>query len=152
MTRRTITDFIVVHCSATRPDQHVTANTIREWHMAKGWSDIGYHFVIRRDGVVEPGRALDAVGAHVAGYNSRSVGICLVGGLDSDGKAVAQAHYPAAQIEAARDVVRFLRRLYPEARVLGHRDLSPDRNMDGRITPDEWVKTCPGLSAAEVFS
>lgn len=151
MTRRTETKLVVWHCSATRPGHDIGAREIREWHVSKGWADIGYHLVIRRDGTIEPGRALDAVGSHVAGHNSNSVGICLVGGLDDDGKSVANRPdlFTAAQWASVRIVYELMRRMYPHAQHLGHRDLSPDKNGDGKIQPGEWLKTCPGFDVLQ---
>lgn len=153
MTRRVKTNYIVFHCTATRPDLDIGAGAIREWHLAKGWADIGYHLVIRRDGRIEPGRPLDAIGAHVAGHNSDSIGIALVGGLDAAG--TAYVHRPDLftdeQWTSARVVTAMLRRMYPSAQLLGHRDLSPDKNHDGKITPDEYLKLCPCFNAHEML-
>jgi N-acetyl-anhydromuramyl-L-alanine amidase AmpD len=146
MAVRSRTDLIVLHCSATRASQPVTAAQIREWHLARGWSDIGYHRVVRRDGTVEAGRALDAVGAHVAGFNARSVGICLVGGLDDRTGAPADTFTPA-QWASLRALVTELLRRYPNAGITGHRDLSPDRDGDGVVGPHEWLKNCPCFDA-----
>lgn len=154
MTKRTSTTYIVVHCSATGPGQRIGAADIREWHLAKGWSDIGYNFVVRRDGAVELGRDLQEVGAHVAGHNSTSVGVCMVGGLNAQGEAPTQdpAMFTPQQWTSMRMLITFLRAIYPHAIVLGHRDLSPDKNMDGHVTPDEWLKSCPGFDAAAMFA
>ena len=76
--------FITLHCSATRPSQIAGVKEIRSWHKAKGWSDIGYHFVVRRDGRVEKGRPITQTGAHVQGWNTNNVGICLEGGIGAD--------------------------------------------------------------------
>lgn len=153
MTKRVRTDRIVIHCSATKPGQDIGVADIREWHLAKGWADVGYHFVIRRNGRIEPGRDLQEVGAHVAGHNSTTVAVCMVGGLDAYGNE--QQHDPnmftEAQWVTARKAVNFLRELYPEAKVCGHRDFSPDRNMDGKISPDEYLKSCPGFDVALMF-
>ncbi|KAA2237254.1 N-acetylmuramoyl-L-alanine amidase [Salinarimonas soli] len=146
MAVRSRTDLIVLHCSATRAGQAVTAAQIRDWHLARGFSDIGYHRVIRRDGTVEAGRPLDAVGAHVAGHNARSVGVCLVGGLDDRTGAPADTFTPA-QWTALRALVGELVARYPGARVLGHRDLSPDLDGDGVVEPREWLKSCPCFDA-----
>lgn len=150
MTIRQRTDLIVIHCSATKPSQHIGRAQIEEWHLAKGWSGIGYHFVITRAGDLETGRPLEEVGAHVQGYNAHSVGVCMVGGLDDLGRAIqnAPAQFTTAQWDTARVLVAFLRKLYPAAKVVGHRDLSPDKNQDGKIQPAEWLKTCPGFDAA----
>lgn len=147
MTRRTQTNFIVVHCSATKPSQHITIQTVREWHIARGWGDVGYHFFIRRDGVIEAGRHPDQVGAHVSGHNTDTVSICMAGGLDENGKAFLDSPelFTLAQWESARLLVGALKRMYPSARILGHRDLSPDLNHDGKITPNEYLKSCPGF-------
>lgn len=154
MPRRTRTDLIVFHCSATRATQNIGATEIDRMHRDRGFDRIGYHFVIKRDGSLEQGRELDEVGAHVQGHNSNSVGVCMVGGLDEKGNGIRNdvAHYTPAQISTARVVVAFLRKLYPSARVTGHRDLSPDTDRSGTIEPREWLKTCPGFDAAMLFA
>ena len=119
MARRN-TDWIVLHCSATRPVQDIGVREIRSWHKAKGWRDVGYHFVIRRDGSVERGRGVDEVGSHVQGRNSRSVGICLVGGIDDNMRAAN--NFTRQQWAALKTLVADLSKRYPNARVLGHRD------------------------------
>jgi N-acetylmuramoyl-L-alanine amidase len=78
-------DKIIIHCSATNPEQDFNAADIDRWHKARGWSGIGYHFVIKLDGTTERGRAIEKVGAHAFGYNKRSIGICYIGGVDMDG-------------------------------------------------------------------
>lgn len=120
MIRRS-TEFIVIHCSATRGVQDVTAADIRRWHKAQGWKDIGYHFVIRRNGQVELGRPQNAVGSHVKGHNHNSVGICLAGGLDNATWKPVD-NFTAAQWASLKTLVARLVKTYPKARVLGHRD------------------------------
>lgn len=115
-------DFIVIHCAATRPSQDIGAKEIRRWHKERGWFDIGYHYVIRRDGDVEKGRPDDRPGAHARGFNERSLGICWVGGVAEDGKTPEDNRTPE-QIEALATLLDQLTGLYPEAEVLGHRDL-----------------------------
>lgn len=119
-TKRKSTNYIVVHCSATKPDQDIGAATIRRWHIEKGWSDIGYHDVIKRNGMREAGRDLYAVGAHVAGYNSASVGVCLVGGIDKNGKP--ENNFTDAQFKTLKRVITDYLKLWPHAIVQGHRD------------------------------
>lgn len=156
--KRGSTNFIVVHCSATRPAQDIGAAEIRGWHIARGYWDIGYHLVIRRDGRIETGRPLDDIGAHVAGFNAISVGLCLVGGLTADGNGadvqspLAFDTFTEAQMTAAHTAIAFLRRIYPKALVVGHRDLSPDLDKDGTVERHEWLKTCPGFDAAKEFT
>ena len=79
-------DTIIIHCSATRAGQDFTAADIDRWHRARGFRSIGYHFVIRLDGTIEPGRDVSLDGAHCTGWNRRSIGICYVGGLDKEGR------------------------------------------------------------------
>lgn len=114
------TDWLVLHCSATRAIQNIGAKEIRSWHKAKGWSDIGYHFVIRRDGMVEKGRALDAIGSHVQGHNYNSVGICMVGGIGESMQP--EDNFTRAQWAALKTLLADLVKRYPKATILGHRD------------------------------
>lgn len=132
---------IFIHCTATREGQDVDVPTIRGWHKAQGWSDIGYHFVIRLDGTIERGRDESKVGSHAKGYNTGSIALVYVGGLDKQGKA-KDTRTPA-QIEAMVTLVRALTAAYPNAEVLGHRDISPDTDGDGVVEPHEWLKSCP---------
>lgn len=118
---RKSTKYIVIHCSATRAIQDIGATDIRKWHKAKGWRDIGYHFVIRRNGTVEKGRGVDEIGSHVQGHNAASVGICLVGGLNND-TYKPEANYTPAQWTALKMLVAQMLKKYPSAKVLGHRD------------------------------
>ncbi len=137
---------IAIHCSATPAGRDLRAATIRAWHLAKGWSDIGYHFVIDLDGTIEVGRPLRLAGAHVADHNARSIGICYVGGLAADGKTPADTR-TAAQRASMVELLLALRQRFRLAEIKGHRDYSPDRNGDGVITPNEWMKACPSFDA-----
>lgn len=83
MNRRKSTTMIIIHCSATREGQDIKAKTIKQWHKARGFSDIGYHYIIDLDGTIEKGRDESLVGAHCIGKNAISIGICYVGGCDS---------------------------------------------------------------------
>lgn len=107
----------------------------------RGWSDIGYHFVIKRDGTLEPGRALDRAGAHVKGLNNRSWGICMVGGVNADNKP--DNNFTDAQFKTLDVIVSELIDRAPTAEAVGHRDLSPDKNHNGIIEQSEWLKVCP---------
>jgi N-acetylmuramoyl-L-alanine amidase len=134
---------LVIHCSATRPSLDIGAGTIDRWHKEMGWAGIGYHWVIRRNGLIEPGRPEERVGSHVRGHNAHSIGICLIGGVGADGKP--EANFTPAQYESLAGLLKRLRVKYPGVRICGHRDLSPDLNGDGKITPNEWVKACPSF-------
>ena len=143
---RKTTDLLVVHCSATRPTQDIGVREITQWHRQRGFDTVGYHYVIRRNGDVETGRPENAIGAHVIGHNANSIGVCMVGGVDAAGKPAN--NFTAAQFVALRGLIDQLHKRYPEARILGHRDLSPDRNGDGIITPNEFIKACPSFDVA----
>lgn len=137
---------IVIHCSATREGQFIDAAEIRRWHLAKQWSDIGYHFVIRLDGTIEVGRPLQMAGSHVKGFNRTTIGICYVGGVASDGKTPKDTRTPE-QKAALLDLLRALKAKYPAAKICGHRDFSPDLNGNGRVDQFEWIKACPSFDA-----
>ena len=134
-------NLIVVHCSATRADRDFTENDLEVCHRHRGFNGAGYHFYIRKNGDIKNTRPLEKPGAHALGYNAYSIGICYEGGLDvryrpADTSTEWQKH-------SLRVLIRTLLMDYPGCRVCGHRDLSPDRNGDGRISPEEWVKECP---------
>jgi N-acetylmuramoyl-L-alanine amidase len=147
VTKRAATRAIVVHCSATPPDRDIGAAEISAIHLQKGSGGIGYALVIRRTGSVELGHDLAAVGAHVRGRNSDTVGLCLVGGVDA--KLMAECNFEPAQFAALAMWIRALRTVWPGAEVLGHRDLSPDRDGDGVVEPHEWLKQCPCFNVRE---
>lgn len=132
---------IVVHCTATREGQAVNASTIQKWHKAKGWKDIGYHYIILLDGRIEKGRADNVVGSHVAGWNTGSLAIVYIGGLDKDGNP--KDTRTAAQKLALKGLVTKLAAAHNVKRVIGHRDLSPDKDGDGIVEKNEWLKGCP---------
>lgn len=114
---RTIT-MIILHCSAVKPNQTSSAKQIDRWHKQRGWKGIGYHYVIRRDGTIELGRAESEVGAHCTGHNKYSVGICYEGGLDDNGKAADTR--TKEQKDAMLALIKELRTRYPKAIVTGH--------------------------------
>lgn len=133
---------IVVHCSATKASQvTVDAATIHAMHLARKFVCIGYHYVITRNGTVQKGRPDDYIGAHVEGHNSDSLGICMVGGLDANGKA--EDNYTEPQKLALKNLLAQLKVKHPNADICGHRDLSPDTNKNGKVDKWEWVKDCP---------
>lgn len=116
-------DKIIVHCTATPEGRDVTVEEITRWHRARGFRTIGYHYLIRLDGTVCPGRPENEIGAHCKGENARSVGICYAGGLASDGKTPKDTR-TAAQRASLRRLVAELRERYPGATVHGHREFA----------------------------
>jgi N-acetyl-anhydromuramyl-L-alanine amidase AmpD len=144
---RETTDLIVVHCSATGPAADIGVAQITQWHKQRGFDTVGYHYVIRRNGTLETGRRESEIGAHVRGHNANSIGVCLAGGVDAKGKP--ENNFTPAQFSALETLLRELKGRYPQARILGHRDLSPDKNGDGKISPDEFIKACPSFDVAQ---
>ena len=120
--KRRITE-IIVHCTATSDGRDFTVEDIRRWHKQRGFSDIGYHYVIYRDGSVHNGRDVDLIGAHCEGHNSHSIGVCYVGGLDADGRKPKDTRTPTQRI-ALVQLLRDLMIYYPGARIYGHRDFA----------------------------
>jgi len=143
MTRKTgrWIDKIIIHCSATREGQDVTVRQIDQMHRKNGWAGIGYHFVIYRDGSIHDGRAIHKVGAHTSGYNTGSIGICYIGGLDK--KGAAKDTRTLAQQNSMYQLVKHLMQMYAIREVKGHRDYSPDKNGNGKVDKSEWIKACP---------
>ena len=114
---------IIVHCSATREGQDIDASTIDEWHKARGWSGIGYHFIVKLNGSIEYGRMVDKVGAHCKGHNTNSIGVCYIGGVENDGKTPKDTR-TSEQIASLLTLLRFLKLLHPDASIYGHRDFA----------------------------
>ena len=140
-------DLIVIHCSATKETSRLTPWALDRMHRQRGFNGCGYHYYIERDGKINSMRPSEKVGAHARGYNAHSFGICYEGGLDKNGRAADTR--TERQKVSLRALVKVLRQLYPTInRVVGHRDLSADRNGDGVITPDEWTKQCPCFDVA----
>ena len=122
------TKYIVIHCSQTRPSmKDVDAKWIDRLHRGNGWLKIGYGGVIKRDGTYEQGREDNEVQAHVKGYNHTSFGLCLVGGAKEEDWKVGEDNFLAEQWETLKEQLTRLVKLYPDARIVGHRDLDPNK-------------------------
>ena len=116
---------IIIHCSATPEGKDYTVDQIRDWHVrGNGWSDIGYHFVIDRYGVVHKGRPVEKIGAHTKGQNARSIGICLIGGMDAENKRPKDTRTPAQRV-ALVNLVKELKATYGmNVTVHGHNEFA----------------------------
>lgn len=128
---------IIVHCSATAEGKDFTVAQIRQWHLQRGFTDIGYHYVIYRDGSVHVGRPEEVSGAHCTGHNTISIGVCYIGGCASDGKTPKDTR-TAAQKKALLELLRELKKKYPSAKIHSHRDYAN--------------KACPSFDATKEYS
>ena len=127
--------LIIIHCSAVRPDQESSAAQIDTWHRQRGFHlGIGYHYVVRRNGQIEPGRPEWMIGAHCQNHNAHSIGVCYEGGLDIRGPLDPKGRLPKQepadtrtpeQKVALRQILEDLHRRYPRALIIGHHDLNP---------------------------
>lgn len=114
---------IIVHCSATAEGKDYTVEDIKRWHIARGFATIGYHYVVYRDGTIHEGRSIDTAGAHCAGHNAHSIGVCYIGGLASDSKTPKDTR-TAEQREGLRWLIESLKDVYHKATVHGHREFA----------------------------
>jgi N-acetyl-anhydromuramyl-L-alanine amidase AmpD len=122
-------NLLVVHCSASDIKAHDNIETLRNWHVKeRGWTDIGYHYVITKDGSIHKGRKDEVIGAHVKGYNSNAIGICLTGD-----KVFSEAQFLSLEILLA-GLVR--KHGLERKDVIAHHDL-------------EKGKTCPNFDVHE---
>jgi N-acetyl-anhydromuramyl-L-alanine amidase AmpD len=132
--KRITTNYIIIHCSDTPSSMDIGANEIRQWHInERNFIDIAYHFVIRRNGTRELGRNIEDVGSHTKGFNSSSVGICLVGGWKE------MDNFTPPQWKELEVLVKELKLRYPKAEVLGHCNLNAG-------------KTCPNFDVIKWYS
>lgn len=137
--------YIVVHCSATRSNMTYSPWQLDHDHRQRGMHGAGYHYYITRRGEVVQMRPLDQMGAHVRGYNRCSIGVCYEGGLDASCQPADTR--TLEQRRVLYNLLLQLRHMMPWAKIVGHRDLSPDRNKDGKVSADEWLKACPSFDA-----
>ena len=135
---RHLTTHLILHCSATPPTLDIGVAEIRTWHLDRGFADIGYHFVIRRDGTLEPGRPLHVVGAHARPWNRRSVGICLVGGVNASNKPAK--NFTFEQFSTLREIIRNLTVKYPGVAIIGHRDVPGVKKACPSFDVKSWLK------------
>jgi len=127
---------IILHCSATREGQDISTETIRGWHVnERGWSDIGYHYVVLLDGTVDKARPVERKGAHVRGHNKGSIGICYIGGCDADMNP--KDTRTDLQKESLTELISYLMDSYEDATLHGHNEFSS--------------KACPSFNVKEQY-
>ena len=127
---------IIIHCTATPEDRHTTVEDVRRWHLDRGWSDIGYHFLIYLDGSLHEGRPVEKQGAHCKGHNKESIGIAYVGGIDKVNFKPKDTR-TEEQKEALIYILEYLKIQHPEAIIYGHNDFAS--------------KACPSFNAAKEY-
>lgn len=147
-------EYIVVHASATPADMDIGREEIDRWHRQKGYFMVGYHYIIRRSGLGEIGREVDRFGAHALGYNQRSLGVCLVGGVkrvkDRDGKndadgprwdMVPENNFTQEQFVTLKKVLMGLIAYATKAKVVGHRDLPHVKKACPCFDVESWMES-----------
>jgi N-acetyl-anhydromuramyl-L-alanine amidase AmpD len=130
-------DLIVIHCSATRENRSFPVTSLIACHQAR-FGFTGYHYYITRDGQTYQTRHENLVGAHARHYNKHSIGVCYEGGLDANGRPADTR--TEAQKHALWALLKSLRQDYPEAKILGHRDLP------------QVAKSCPCFNAEAEYA
>jgi N-acetylmuramoyl-L-alanine amidase len=127
--------YLVIHCSDSPDDRDVDAEEIHRWHKERGWDGIGYHYVIKRNGITENGRPVYWTGAHVSGHNHHSIGICLIGRND----------FADVQMEALKKLLYALKFKNQDARICGHYELD-DRKTCPNFAVGSWLEdNMPGV-------
>lgn len=140
--------YIAVHCTASHQSQ--TIEGLKQEFKRKGWINPGYHYVVSPDGKITQLLDEEKVSNGVKGFNSVSINVAYIGGIDTNGKPIDNR--TDAQKASLRSLLKMLHKKYPTAVIQGHRDFSPDLNKDGKITPNEWMKSCPCFNAKEEYS
>lgn len=146
--------YIVLHCTASPQTQTVQA-ILAYWKNVLGWKTPGYHHLIEPNGTVHDLVPIDKPSNGVAGYNSNSIHISYIGGVST--KETHPLNAPGTPVDnrtpeqkaAMKVLVRKYRQMFPKAIIQGHRDFSPDKNRNGIIEPNEWIKACPSFSVKE---
>ena len=144
---RQTTDLIFVHCSCTKPSQDFDIKDIDRWHRERGFLKVGYHFVIKRDGTKQIGRGLMEAGAHVKSYNHRAIGCCLIGGSTEIDLKITEDNFTPEQYVTLYNLIVDLKEQFPEAKVLGHNEVSskdcPSFNVQEWLLKKELIKPTP---------
>lgn len=135
---------IIIHATATQPKWMEGRTTrekvaeVRRWHMQdRGWKDIGYHYLIDRDGTLALGRPVDQVGAHTMDHNTGTIGVSLFGGFGSAATDEFSDNFTTGQDKALRALIKDLSAMYKITKVSGHNEYA--------------AKACPGFSVPKWF-
>ena len=134
---------IFVHCTAG--NQKATVEDLMREFKAKGWKAPGYHVVVLANGTIHQLLPDSEISNGVQGYNSTAINVAYTGGIDGNGKAVDNR--TEEQKKSLISLLKSLRERYPKAKIMGHRDISPDKNSNGIVDPWERIKECPCFDA-----
>lgn len=129
--------LVILHCSANTAESKLRMADIDRIHRKRGWKGCGYHYVIPTDGTIEVGRPLWQVGAHCRNHNRHSIGICYIGGLAPDGVTPMDTRTPA-QKQVLRKLLEELHQQFPNALIVGHHDLDPQKACPCFDVFEEW--------------
>jgi N-acetylmuramoyl-L-alanine amidase len=140
--------YIAVHCTAS--SQQTTIKELQQEFRRKGWKNPGYHYVVAADGAITQLLDEEKVSNGVKGFNSVSINVAYIGGIDTTGKPIDNR--TDEQKASLRSLLKLLHKTYPTAVIQGHRDFSPDLNHDGRITSNEYIKACPCFDAKTEYA
>jgi len=127
--KRMGTNLIVLHHAEAK---FCTVQDIHQWHLQNGWSGIGYHFFVAKNGMIYEGRPIDTIGAHCLNYNSYSIGICAEGDYETD-------TMPDLQKASLKELLQNLQKLYPDCEIKGHKELN-DTKCPAENYPLEEIK------------
>lgn len=139
------TEYIIVHCSDTPVEENIGVAELKAKHIALGWSDVGYHYVIRRDGTVEEGRWYTAIGGHMFGWDSVSLGICLIGGDGGIQDGTQTTNYTELQMRSLANLLLKVKSWYPKAQITAPSDFLGVTSLAPYFNVKEWMKTIPTL-------
>lgn len=140
--------FIAVHCTASL--QTMTIAELNREFKRKGWKNPGYHYVVMPSGKIMQLMPEEGVSNGVRGFNSVSINVAYIGGIDANGKPIDNR--TEEQKKSLYILLKLLHQKYPNAIIQGHRDFSPDLNRNGKIEPFEYIKACPCFNAKEEYS
>lgn len=138
---------IFVHCTASK--QTATVDDIKREFKNKGWKNPGYHYLIDSNGEIHQLLDEEGISNGVQGYNQTSINVAYIGGIDEKGKGIDNR--TDEQKKSLKSLISKLKEKYPNAEVLGHRDISPDKNGNGIVDPWERIKECPCFNVKDEF-
>jgi N-acetylmuramoyl-L-alanine amidase len=141
--------YLVVHCTASPQTQKVK-DILSYWKNALGWKAPGYHVIVEPNGTAHELQNIASPTNGVRGFNSNSIHISYIGGVDVNGKALDNR--TPEQKKVIREYLLKWKKQFPKSKIKGHRDFSPDKNGNGRVDPWERIKECPSFDAVPEYA